>query len=275
MTDNLRHTGVGYARANQEVLPVTMPPFRIAFVAALAVTLFTFVPVAPAAPGGGGGGQKGSCVRKAPGIGVDNTWAWAAPGSWGLSGQQLRYSIDVLNNDVGCGSSSFTVSVTSPSGFLISVPMNSVTLQSSSLADLSAYVTSPPALADGDYPVTVMVQRAGESSPAAAYTSYYKLYASDATAPRLYLPNPWDGDTISGRSYNFTVSSADDHAVQKIDMYIDGSYTTTKLCDGISYECQLYYNRSLRGLLGPHTATFKSTDWMGNVGVLMVHFTAS
>jgi hypothetical protein len=214
-----------------------------------------------------------SCTQNAPGVSVDNNWAWSAPGSWGLPGQQLTYAIHVTNYDVGCSSSSFVLSLSAPGGFSVSLPANTITLNSSSSGYLWAYVTAPSAIADGDYPLTVAVQRSGSSSPSAAYTSYYKVYSSDTVAPTLFWPNPADGGTISGRSYNLTVSSSDDHAVKKIDLYIDNVYRATTACDDISYTCQIVYKWSLRGATGPHTATFKSYDWLGNVGVLTVAFT--
>jgi hypothetical protein len=33
----------------------------------------------------------------------------------------------------------------------------------------------------------------------------------------------------------------------------------------VSYECQLSYKWSIRRVHGQHTATFTSTDWIGNV----------
>jgi hypothetical protein len=94
-------------------------------------------------------------------------------------------------------------------------------------------------------------------------------------APTLYWPNPADGSTISGRSYNVSVSSSDDHAVKTIDVYIDGAYRSATSCDGISYSCQLYFTWAIGGIQGQHTATFKSYDWMGNVGVLSTTFTVN
>lgn len=143
---------------------------------------------------------------------------------------------------------------------------------SASSGYLWATVTSPSAIADGDYPLTVTVQRAG-SPPEASYTSYYKVYSSDTVAPTLYWPSPGDGTTISGRSYNVAVSSNDDHAVKTIDLFIDDVYKSTTTCAGVSYACQLNYSWSPSR--GQHTATFKSTDWMGNVGILTTTFTVS
>lgn len=215
-----------------------------------------------------------TCTPNAPRASIDNTWAWGAPGSWGVPGQQLGYAIDVFNNDVGCGSSTFVISMSTPTGFSVSIPQNTVTLNSESTGYLWAYVTSPSEIADGDYPLTVSVQRAGTSS-ATTSTSSYKVYSSDATAPSLFWPNPWNGAAISGRSYLVGVSSSDDHAVRKIEVYIDNAYTSTALCDNVSSTCQVSYNWAIRRVRGQHTATFKSYDWLGNVGVLTTSFTVN
>jgi hypothetical protein len=226
----------------------------------------------PSTGAGGGGGRKGSCTRNAPGVSIENSWGWSQWGSWGMPGQQLTYLIDVRNYDVGCSSSSFVITASAPDGFSVSLPTASISLKSSTTGYLWAYVTSPSTIADGHYPLTFTVDRSGGSSPASA-TSTYKVYSSDTVAPWLYWPNPGDGTTITGSSYTVAISTSDDHAVKTIDLYLDDVYTTTASCDNISDTCQLFYNWSIRGLQGQHTATFRSYDWMGNVGVLTVTFT--
>jgi hypothetical protein len=221
----------------------------------------------------GGKGGAGSCTRNTPGVAVDNSWSWSGWGSWGLPGQKLTYAVHVINYDVGCRSSSFAVTVSAPDGFSVSLPTNTVSLKSSGSAYLWASVTSPSSAADGDYPINVSVVRANTSSPSGSFTSSYKVYSSDTVAPTLFWQNPGDGTTISGRTYTMVVSSKDDHAVKKIDLYIDNGLTSTTACDDISDICQLDYNWSTVG--GQHTATFKSYDWMGNVGVLTVSFTVN
>jgi hypothetical protein len=64
-----------------------------------------------------------------------------------------------------------------------------------------------------------------------------------------------------------------DHAVQRIELYIDHMYRTSMTCDDIDYNCALSYKLSLRRLRGQHTATFKSYDWMGNPAEKTVTFT--
>jgi hypothetical protein len=186
-----------------------------------------------------------------------------------MPGQRLGYQIEVMNNDSGCSSSTFTISVSAPDGFSVSVPTSTVSLNSSSTGYLWAYVTSPAAVNDGNYPLTVTVDRSGSAT---SQTTYYKVYSSDGTAPTLFWSNPWDGQAISGRSYMVNVSSSDDHAVKQIDFFLDGAHVTSTTCDDLSYICQLSYKLSLGHMSGQHTATFRSTDWMGNVGVSTVTF---
>ena len=270
------------------------PNFRIAFTASVASLLLVLVlvPAAFADKGGNGGGKASrggstasssnapsgnggtsGCTVSAPRASIDNTWAWASPGSWGMPGQQITYAIDVFNNDVGCGSSSFVVKVSGPAGFTVSIPSSTITLSSASTGYAWAYVTSPTTAADGDYPLTATVERAGSSSPAA--TSSYKVYSSDTAAPKIYWTNPSDGGALSGRSAYVGFASSDDHAVKKLDLFLDGVSKASRLCDSVSYECQLSYQWSIRRVRGQHTATYTSTDWMGNVATQTATFTVN
>jgi hypothetical protein len=256
------------------------PTFRIVLAVVVFALVLVLVPTAFADKGGKGaaqgttssptaaspagkpsvGGGSGSCTRSAPRASIDNTWAWASPGSWGLPGQQLKYAVDVFNNDVGCGSSTFTVSFSAPPGFTVSLPSPTITLGSASTGYVWAYVTSPASAAPGDYALAATVQGASSSA-----SSWYKVYTSDTVAPKLFWENPSNGSTLSGRSANIGFGSSDDHAVKTLDLYLDGALVATTVCDDISSDCQLSYNWAIRRVNGLHTATFKSTDWMGNV----------
>ncbi len=228
-----------------------------------------------AAQGGGGGGGK-SCTPNAPRVAIENTWAWGSWGSFGMAGQQLQYQVSVTNYDVGCRASSFSISVDAPAGFAVSVPTNTISLKSGKTGYLSAWVTSPSGIADGNYPIAATAVRTGTTGAANAsgsFTSYYKVYSSDSVAPTLFWPSPGNGQAISGRSYNVSVSSNDDHAVKTISLSIDGVQLTTTKCDDISYTCSLSYRWTTTP--GSHTATFTATDWMQNHNILTVSFTAS
>jgi hypothetical protein len=223
-----------------------------------------------------GGTTTSGCTQKAPRASIDNTWAWASPGSWGLPGQQLKYAIDVFNTDSGCGSSSLVVSLSAPDGFAVSPSSSTITLNSGASGYVWASVTSPGSAADGNYALTATVDRAGSSSAAASSgNSYYKVYSSDTVAPKVYWTNPSDGGALSGRTAYVGFASTDDHAVRKLDLSIDGASVGSTTCDDISAECQLSYKWSLRRVSGQHTATYTSTDWMGNVTTQTASFTVN
>jgi hypothetical protein len=259
--------------AAQEVHSVTASPrvIPVALTAILSAIALVLVPAAIAGKGGGGGkpggGGGGSCTASAPTVTVDNNWSWSGPGTYGLPGQQLKYVIHITNNS--CSSGTFTVGVSAPSGFSVSLPTSSISLGAKTVGYLYAYVTSPTNAADGDYPVSVSMS----GLAAGSFTSYYKVYSSDTAAPTLFWPAPGDGATITGRSYNVGIQSSDDHSVKDVQIYIDGALKQTSACADISYTCQSIYTWSPSA--GSHTATFTSSDWMGNVATQTVHFTVS
>jgi hypothetical protein len=220
-----------------------------------------------------------ACTPRNPGVAVNNTYQWAQWGSYGTAGQQLRYAANVINYDAGCTSSTFTLNVTAPSGFSVSIPTNTITLKSTSQGYIYADITSPNPTADGDYPLNFTVTRSGTAAQTGSGTSAYKVYSSDTTAPSLYWNSPGEGQVVSSRkgskSFNVSVESNDDHAVKKIETYIDGGLADTLTCPGIAYACSSYYPWPLRGQAGAHTATFKSYDWFDNVRTLNVNFTVN
>jgi hypothetical protein len=220
----------------------------------------------------------GSCVQKTPGISVDNNYGWSQWGSWGMPGQQLKYAVHVVNYDTGCATSSFSVSATAADGYSVSIPVSTISLKATTQGYIWAYVTSPTTAADGDSPVTFSLTRSGTS--AGSYTTYYKVYSSDTTAPILYWNNPYDGQVINSKGkgaspFNVTVESNDNHAVKKIDTYIDGALVHSASCDNIAYSCDTYYAWSLRGEIGQHTVMFKSYDWLNNVGTVSASFSVN
>jgi Bacterial Ig domain len=177
-----------------------------------------------------------------------------------------------MNYDGRCGSSTFTISLTAPAGFSVSLLTTSVTLRSATDTYVYAKVTSPSAISDGAYALTATATRT--DGPSGSASSYYDVYSSDSTAPTLYYLNPADGVTVSGNSYHAAATSSDDHAVKQIEFYLDGVYKGSTACDDISYECTLSYTWSLSGVSsGQHVATFKSYDWMGNVVTRTTTFT--
>jgi hypothetical protein len=245
---------------------------RITLPILMAITLSMLVvtgsALAKGRPGGGGGG--GSCVRAAPGVAVDNNWAWSGLGSWGYPGQQLAYAVNVINYDVGCAADSFVIDVQAPTSYAVTVPTNTISLKAAKNGYLWAYVTSPTDSTDGNYPLVVSVRRAGTTSPVTSFTTYYKVYTTDSTDPTLFWANPGDGQVLDSRTVDFTASSSDDHAVRSLDLFVDGQFVATTTCDDVTYICQI--SATWSATAGSHTATFWSHDWMGNAGSLNISF---
>jgi hypothetical protein len=243
---------------------ITVP---ILMAIALSMLLMSGSALAKGRPGGGGGG---SCIRATPGVAVDNNWAWSNAGSWGYPGQQLTYAINVINYDVGCAAASLVIDVQAPSGFVVSLPTDTISLKASKNAYLWAYVTSPIGATDGDFPLIVSVRRANTTGPVGSFTSYYKVYTTDGTDPTLFWANPGDGQVLDSRTVSLTASSSDDHAVSKLDLFVDDQLVATTACDDVTYICQI--SATWSATTGSHTATFWSYDWMGNAGSLSVSF---
>lgn len=221
----------------------------------------------------------GTCIQNQPLVSMDNNYAWAQPGSWGYPGQQLKYFLHITNYDQNCAADTFTVGLSAPQGFSVSIPTNTITLKSGQIGYLWGYVTSPTSIADGDYTLVPSIVRNSNGVAGNSQNNYYKVYSADTTAPSPYWPNPSDGQVISKKQYKSTyqmvVSASDDHAVKTLSIYLDGTLLTTTNCDDISYTCQASYKLPLRGLSGAHIATFKATDWFNNVGTLTSNFTVT
>jgi hypothetical protein len=165
--------------------------------------------------------------------------------------------------------------MSAPSGFSVSLSRSTLTLNSASSGSVSAYVTSPTAVADGDYPLTVTVERTGAPGSGSSTTSFYKVYSSDTLAPKLYWMNPSNGGALSGRTAYVGFASSDDHALRRLEVFLDSALVATTLCENVSYECQASYKWSIRRVRGQHTATFRSTDWLGNVSAQTSTFTVN
>jgi len=186
----------------------------------------------------------------------------------------------MLNYDTVCATSNFTLSVSAPDGFNVSVPITTFSVKATTQAYFWAYVTSPTPIADGDYPVTLTVTRASDSASTATATNYYKVYSTDTSAPTLYWNSPSQGMAISSKgknssNFNVSISANDDHTTKQIETYIDGALVDTMSCDGISYSCTSYFGWSPKGKIGQHTATWKASDWLGNVATSTASFSVN
>ena len=137
---------------------------------------------------------------------------------------------------------------------------------------LWVYATSPGTAADGDYPLTAtVVRRRGVSvgtrrqAPPSATTR--------CTRPTASLRRSSGRIPATGRQSPAAPTTWLSH--RATTMRSRRSISTSTMCTSLRcsattppYTCQLNYSWSLGGATGQHTATFKSYDWMDNVGVL-------
>ena len=238
------------------------------------VLALALVPAALAAKGGdGGGGATSSCtqVRPAPRSTTPGPGHRPARGACRASSSSTPSTSSTMTSAAArrpsrSGSPRRT---DSPSRCRPST----ITLNSASTGYVWAYVTSPTTAADGDYPLTVTVERAGSSSPAA--TSSYKVYSSDTVAPKLYWTNPSDGGALTGRTAYVGFASSDDHAVKQVDLYVDGVSEATNSATASRSSASCPTSGRSAASTGQHTATYTSTDWMGNVASQTATFTVN
>ncbi|EAU64837.1 fibronectin type III domain protein [Stigmatella aurantiaca DW4/3-1] len=84
--------------------------------------------------------------------------------------------------------------------------------------------------------------------------------AADTTAPTVSITSPAGGTTVTS-TIQVQASAADDVAVTRVELYLDGS-----LVDWFSMAPYTFYFQSWRYPTGPHVMTVKAFDAAGNVG---------
>lgn len=77
--------------------------------------------------------------------------------------------------------------------------------------------------------------------------------------------NPADGSAVSGRTTYVGFSSSDDHSVKELVVYLDNALVATKVLRRHHVRLSGVVQVVDRRVREPHTATYQSTDWMGNV----------
>jgi hypothetical protein len=84
------------------------------------------------------------------------------------AGTLLEYSVSVRNNDTGCGTSAFTLSVTAPSGWGATLSGAAMQLGQAASGTVTLRLTSPPGAIPNTYAASVVAQGVTVSSSASA-----------------------------------------------------------------------------------------------------------
>jgi hypothetical protein len=103
-----------------------------------------------------------ACVRRIPSTSV------APVQQAGAAGTPLAYTVSVRNNDTGCGTSSFTLSVTAPSGWSATLAGGSMSLGQGATGTTTLQLISPATAAPAAYAAVVVAAGATLSSSASA-----------------------------------------------------------------------------------------------------------
>ena len=102
------------------------------------------------------------CARATPTLTMTPAQQQGSPGA------PLTYTVSVASTDTGCGTSSFVLQATAPSGWTAKLGATSFPLADSGTASTTLVVTPPAAAAAGTYALSVTVSDQGLSASASA-----------------------------------------------------------------------------------------------------------
>lgn len=160
-----------------------------------------------------------SCVSAAPGLSVSPVSQSGDPGT------TLVYSISLMNNDSsGCGSSTFDLAATTPSGWSASLSPQNLTLSAGASASVSLSVASPSAAAAGSYAIQVSTSDVDNSLHAKTANATYSVNEV-VTAGDTQAPSVPAGLSASANSKQINLSwlaSTDNVGVAGYRVYRDG-----------------------------------------------------
>ncbi len=177
----------------------------------------------------------------------------------GTAGQSLSYVLTVTNNDsLSCTNTTFSTSASNlPAGFTFSG--GSASIAPGATANINLSVTSPVGFADSSNVFSAVVSDASDASHG-NFTSASYIVFTDLLAPTVSITSPVDGSVL-GKSASVTigVTSSDNVAVKKVEIYIDGQIKVTDILLPYSYKWN-----TKNVAKGQHSIMAKAYDAAGN-----------
>ncbi len=156
----------------------------------------------------------GTCERVAPTVAVNPA---SASGS---AGGAVSYGVTVTNNNTAaCGTGSFALQQTLPSGFSGSFSATALSLAPGASASTTWQVRSASTAADATYTLDVI---AGDGAGAATTSHASYIVATDRTAPTLTVTSPARDAVLSGRSVTLAATASDASGVAAVEFYVNG-----------------------------------------------------
>ena len=193
------------------------------------------------------------CSPSAPSVGV------SPPSQSGSDGQTLNYTVTVDNNDsIACGDSTFALTSDLPLGWAAaSFSPSFLMIAAGGNSNSTWSVTSPVDEFNGSYPITVWATDVLDATHQGNGAATYVIFA-DNTPPAVSITDPVEGDVVPNNT-NIIVSAADDGAVDKVEIYIDGKLKVTDTSDPYTYSW-----KTKKEAPGDHTITATAYDQAGN-----------
>ena len=197
----------------------------------------------------------GSCVRSAPLVSVSPTSQTAGPGV------AVNYTVNVTNtNTAYCGSTTFNVSQSLPSGFSGNLNAPSLAIAAGASASASWSVTSATTSLPATYTVTAIATDATNGNAGSNHAS--DIVYTDATAPTVSIGSPLAGSTLNaGGRIALSASVTDNSAIRAVEFYVGNTLIATDT----SAPYSATWN-TRRAAPGGYTITVKAYDAAGNVG---------
>ena len=197
-----------------------------------------------------------TCARSAPSVSLSPSSQTAAPGS------TVSYTMTVANNNTAaCGTSTFNLAQTVPTGFSGSLSASSVALGAGASGSVNWAATSGSGVASGTYGLDASATDAAATTMTATSHASYIVYGSTAP-PTVSITSPANGAVLTGsKPYNIAATASDASGIRSVAIYVDGSLLATDTA--APYTASWNLRKATRGL---HTITAVATD---NVGISM------
>ena len=196
----------------------------------------------------------GSCLTTSPLVSVSPTSQSSAPGT------NVVYNVSVTNaNTTACGTGTFNLAQTLPSGFNGSFAASSLSIAAGASVSTTWTAGSPAGTPNGTYTLTASATGSGTGNSAASHAS--DIVYADNTVPTVSITNPAGNAVVSGNAVIISATALDDIGVQAVQFYVDGVLLSTDTSGPYTVRWNLRKAAS-----GSHTIKVRAVDAAGNAG---------
>jgi hypothetical protein len=135
-------------------------------------------------------------------------------------------------------------------------------LAGASSDDNASFTWDTTAVADGSHTLVAAAQDAAGNTCTSSATTVSVRNTADTAAPTIAITSPINGAKVKSKgTISVRVSVTDDVGVVRVDLYVDGNFTSTSTAAPFTTS----WNTS-KATRGAHTLVCKACDAAGNVG---------